>query len=409
MPTYFYKAKNLKGEEKSGVLVAEDPRHLSQLLRKEGYFLISLKESEKEKKSKFGFSKLSFFQNLIGVSLTEKLFFTRNLEVMIRTGVPLPRAFEILASQTKSEKFKKALLQISQSIIKGKSLSEALGAFEEIFPSLYQETLKVGEETGKVEDALRILATQMEREHNLKSRVKTAMVYPTIVLCMTLVIGIFMMVFAIPKLKAAFEELNVELPFTTRLVLNSADFLTKNWPLALLMGGGLIFIGFSVLKSKKGGKFKSKITLKIPILSKIVRETNSALALRTLSSLLAAGVPIVRGLKVASGALTNFYFKKSFLEAAKVVEKGGRLSQALKPYQDLYSPMVLQMMEVGEETGETSRVLEELADFYEEEVSNALQKLSSIIEPILIMIIGGIVGFFAVSMFQPMFSIMQGL
>ena len=409
MPTYFYKAKNLKGEEKSGVLVIEDPRHLSQILRKEGYFLISLKESEEKKKSKFGFSKLSFFQNLIGVSLTEKLFFTRNLEIMIRTGVPLPRAFEILASQTRSGKFKRALLQISQSIIKGESLSEALGTFEEIFPSLYQETVKVGEETGKVEDALRILTTQMEREHSLKSRVKTAMVYPAIVLCMTLVIGIFMMVFVIPKLKAAFEELNIELPFTTRLVLNSADFLTKNWPLALLMGGGLIFIGFSVLKSKKGGKFKSKVTLKIPILSKIVRETNSALALRTLSSLLAAGVPTVRGLKVASGVLTNFYFRKSFLEAAKVVEKGERLSQALKPYQDLYSPMVLQMMEVGEETGETSRVLEELADFYEEEVKNALQKLSSIIEPILIIIIGGIVGFFAVSMFQPMFSIMQGL
>jgi type IV pilus assembly protein PilC len=410
MPTYFYKAKNLKGEEKSGVLVAQDERHLARVLRKKGYFLVSVEreESAKEKK-KFEISKLILFQNLFGVPLAEKLFFTRNLEVMIRTGVPLPRAFEILASQAKNQKFKNALLQISQDIIKGKALSEALGAFGEIFPTLYQETLKVGEETGKVEDALSILSLQMEREHALKSRIKTAMVYPTIVLCMTFAIGIFMMVFAVPKLKAAFEELNVELPFTTRVILSFADFFSFHWPLALLIGAGLIFVGLSVARSKKGGRFKSKIALKIPILSKIVRETNSALALRTLSSLLAAGVPIVRGLKVASGALTNFYFKKSLLEASKIVEKGGKLSQALKPYQDLYSPMVLQMMEVGEETGETSRVLEELANFYEEEVTNALQKLSSVIEPILIMIIGGVVGFFAVSMFQPMFSIMGGI
>jgi type II secretory pathway component PulF len=409
MPRYFYKAKNLKGEEESGVLIAQDPSHLAKILRKKGYFLISIEKGDEKKERKFEASLLNFLEKFLGVPLTEKLFFTRNLEVMIRTGVPLPKAFQILSEQTRTKKFQKTLKEISERIIKGESLSGAISAFPEIFPRLYQETLKVGEETGKLEDALKILSIQMEREHNLRSRIKTAMVYPTMVLCMTFVIGIFMMIFAVPKLKTAFEELNVKLPFTTRLILSFADFLTKRWPIAILIAAGLIFISVTVLRSKKTGRFKSALLLKIPVISKIVKQTNSALTLRTLSSLLAAGVPIVRSLEVASGALTNFYFKESLVKAAKVVEKGGRLSEALRPYQALYSPMVLQMMEVGEETGETAEVLEKLADFYEQEVTSATQKLSATIEPILIMIVGGIVGFFAISMMQPMFSIMGGI
>lgn len=409
MPRYFYKAKNLKGKEESGVLDAENPSHLAKILRRKGYFLISVKEEGRRKKRKFEISKLNFLEKLIGVSLTEKLFFTRNLEVMIRTGVPLPRAFEILSAQTKNKRFKKVLKEISAKIIKGENLSDSLSAFPKVFPILYQETLRVGEETGKLEESLKILGNQMEREHGLKSRIKAAMIYPVIVLSMTFVIGVLMMIFAVPKLKTAFEELNVKLPFTTRMILAFADFLIKKWPLALLIAFGLISLSIFALRGERGGKFKSKLTLKIPIVSKIVKQTNSTLVLRTLSSLLAAGVPIVRSLEVASGALTNFYFKKSLVEAAKIVEKGEKLSRALRPYENLYSPMVLQMMEVGEETGGTSGVLEKLADFYEEEVTNTTQKLSSIIEPILIMIIGGIVGFFAISMMQPLFSIMGGM
>jgi len=410
MPKYFYKAKNLRGEEESGILAAEDLSHLAQILRKKGFFLIEAKrEGEEEKKGKIEIPKVNIFGRIFGIPLTEKLFFTRNLEVMIRSGVPLPRAFEILASQAKTGKFKRVLKEISGRIIKGESLVNALGNFPKIFPTLYQETVKVGEETGKIEDALRILSTQMEREHSLKSRIKAAMIYPVIVLGMTFAIGIFMMVFAVPKLKAAFEELNVELPFTTQLILSFADFLTKKWPLAVLLFGVLTFLAVLVLRTKKAGKFKSKLVLNIPIVSKLSREANSALALRTLSSLLSAGVPIVRALEVGAGALTNFYFQESLKEAAKIVEKGEKLSEALRPYQDLYSPMVLQMMKVGEETGETARVLEKLADFYEQELQTATQKLSSVIEPILIIIIGGIVGFFAISMMQPMFGIMSGI
>ncbi|GAI45469.1 unnamed protein product, partial [marine sediment metagenome] len=179
--------------------------------------------------------------------------------------------------------------------------------------------------------------------------------------------------------------------------------------LALLIIFALVSIVVLGLRSKKGGKIWDTIVLKIPIVSNIVRQTNTTLCLRILGSLLRAGVPVVRALEVTSGALSNFYFKCSLSEAAETVKKGGRLSRALRAYEEIYSPMVLQMMEVGEETGETSEVLEKLADFYEEELSNTTKRLSSIIEPILILIIGGVVGFFAVSMMQPIFGIMGGM
>jgi len=409
MPIYFYKARNFKGEEESGILDAQNSSHLARILRKKGYFLISAEKKGSKEKRKFKLPDLSFLEKFVTVSLSEKLFFTRNLRVMIKTGVSLPRAFKILSDQAKDKKFKKALGTISEKIAKGESLSDSLGIFPEIFSNLYQETLKVGEETGSLESSLKVLSDQMEKEYNLKSKIKGAMLYPLIVLGLAMAMGVFMFVFIIPNLKVVFGEMGIDLPFTTKIIFAFAGFLTKNWPVALLIIGLLIFVLITVLKSRKGEKFKSRLILKLPIVSKITRQTNSALSLRTLSSLLKAGVPIVRALEITSKTLTNFYFRESLAKTAKVVEKGEKLSQALRPYQNLYSPMVYEMIEIGEETGETSEVLEGLADFYEEEVINALEKLSSTIEPILILIIGGVVGFFAVSMFQPIYSIMGGV
>ena len=405
---YSYKAKNLKGEQESGVLEAESRQEAINAIRQKGYFLVAL-SSPSENKPRVNLSILNIFSGFTKVGLAEKLFFTRNLGVMIKTGVALPKAFEMLSVQAKSKKFKQALEAIANRIVKGENMSSAMATFPDIFPSMFQETLKVGEETGKLEDALVILAEQLYRENNLKSKIKSAMVYPIIVLSMAFLIGILMMVFAIPKMKQTFMDLGIQLPITTRMVLALADFLTNQWYLALLLVFGL-FCLFSILaRLKKGGRLVSWFLLKVPIISGLVKKTNSALTLRTLSSLLKAGVSVVKTLEVASGALSNYYFKTSLKEGAKLVEKGVKISEALKPYKKIYPMMVLQMLEVGEETGETSDVLGKLANFYEEEVLSATERLSSIIEPILILFVGGAVGFFAVAMMQPMFSIMSGI
>jgi len=407
MPNYFYKAKNIKGEEKQGFLEAINFSHLAQLLREQEYFLIFADDKSLEKKKKK--FEWNIFSGLFRISMKERLFFTKNLALMIKTGVPLPRAFEILIRQAKAKKFKEIIKKVSQNIIKGESLSEALSHFPETFPLLFQETLKVGEETGKIEDSLNILARQMEREYNLKSQIKTAMVYPLVVLFVGLIIGIMMFAFVVPNLKVVFEEFKVNLPFATKTMFFFSDFLIKQWFPVILICFVLIFIITMGLKKGKGGKFISKIILITPILSKISKDINSALMLRILSSLFAAGVPIIYSLKITSGSLGNFYFKSSLIEAANLVKKGKKFSQALEQYENLFSPLVLEMIKVGEETGETSQVLETLADFYEKEVNATLEKLSSIIEPILIVVIGAVVGFFAISMLQPIFSITSGI
>jgi len=405
MPLYSYKAKNLQGKKESGVLNALDTSHLAKILRQKGYFLLFSKEQLGELKKKRNFLEFNILQRFIKVSLKEKLFFTKNLAVMIKTGVSLPRAFEVLSKQSKAKNLKTALQKISERIIKGENLSNALGSFPKIFPKIYQETLKVGEETGKIEESLNVLALQMEREYSLKSDVKTAMAYPLIVLILALLIGILMFLFIVPKMQDAFRELEIELPFITRFLLSFSSFLISNLILFILILLVLIIVSTYFLKSKIGKRLKDSLILKIPLISKITKQVNSALVLRTLSSLLGAGVPIVRSLEVAAGSLKNSYFQESLIEASIVIEKGKKLSKALEPYQNLYLPMVLEMIKVGEETGETPKVLGKLADFYEKEVTATTKKLSSIIEPFLIVIIGGAVGFFAIAMLRPIFSI----
>jgi type IV pilus assembly protein PilC len=196
----------------------------------------------------------------------------------------------------------------------------------------------------------------------------------------------------------------VSLPFTTQIILAVADFMSKQWFLSLLAGAGLVLIIYFAATIKGLKKPKSWLILRIPLLAPLAKKMNSALMLRTLSSLFKSGVPIIRALNITASSLNNYYFQRGLQEAALKIEKGRKLAEALKPYEFLYPVGVLQMVEVGEETGETAEVLRKLAEFYEEDVTAATEQLSSVIEPFLILFIGGIVGFFAISMMQPMFS-----
>ena len=405
MPKYFYTAKSLKGESKKGTLETKDIHQLAKKLREEGFILIKAEaETEVAKKRKFEIS-LSFG----GVSLTEKIFFTRNLRVMLTSGISLPRALHILAGQSKSKKFKMALLEAREEIAKGKSFSESFSKHSDIFSELFLSMVKVGEESGTLEEVLKTLSRQMERENDLKSKIKGAMIYPAVIICAMFGIGVMMLILVVPQLAETFEALEVELPATTKLVIGLGTFLVEKWYLFLLFLVLFVFIFWRVLKTKKGKAVIDALLLKIPVISSIVGKTNSASMVRTLSSLISSGVPIVRSLEVVSGTLGNVYFKESIREAAEKVRKGEKLSQALKPYQNLYPLIVIQMIAVGEETGETSNILAQLADFFEEEVGRTTKNLASIIEPVIMLIIGAAVGFFAISMVQPMYSMLGAI
>jgi len=404
MPRFFYTAQSLQGERKSGVLEAKDEHQLARILRQEGLVLIRAESKEKLAKKKL---KISF--PFFGVSLTEKIFFAKNLRVMITAGLPLPRALETLAKQSKSQKFKRALLNIKDEIIKGKSFSDSLQKYPDIFSELFQSMVRVGEESGTLEDVLKTLSQQMEREYELKSKIKGAMIYPAVIICAMIGIGILMLVMVVPKLAETFEELEIELPLTTRLVIGLGNFLAQKWYLAVIILFILIFLSRQTMKTKAGKRIIDTLLLKIPIISPIIRKINSAYTARTLSSLITAGVPIVKSLEITSETLGNIYYKSAVATVAEKVRKGEKISEALKPYENIYPPIVIQMVAVGEETGETSNVLNHLAEFFEEEVSNTTKNLASVIEPVIMIVIGGAVGFFAVSMIQPIYAMLRAL
>jgi type IV pilus assembly protein PilC len=403
MPRYLYTAQSLQGERQSGEMEATDIHHLSSQLKEKGFILISA-EREGLQKEESGIQ-LPFG----GVSLTEKMFFVRNLRVMTIAGLPLPKALEALTKQTKNEKFKSALLKIREKIARGKTLSSALADYPDIFSEIFQSMVKVGEESGTLDQVLETLNMQMEKEHNLRSKIRGAMIYPAVIICAMIGVGILMLVTVIPTLGETFEELGIELPATTKAIIGLANFMTTKWQF-IIVGIAILVILFSQgIKNEEIKKVIDKLMLKIPVFSQIVRNSSSAYMLRTLSSLIKAGTPLPRSLEITSGILGNYYFKNAIAEGAKRVRKGEKLSEVLRGYKNVYPSVVVQMMAVGEETGETSEILGKLADFFEEEVSNTTKNLASIIEPFLMLIIGAAIGFFAVSMIQPMYSMLGAI
>jgi len=405
MPNFFYIAKSLEGQTKSGTLPAKDTRELAQKLKTEGLILIKASLEEEKEKKGFEFS-LSAFG---GIPLTEKMMFARNLRVMIAAGLPLPRALRILGDQTPFPKFKTALHEIAEDIVRGTSFSKALAKHPDVFPEIFQSMVKVGEEGGTLEQVLRILTQQMEREHEVKSKIKGALIYPTVIIIAMICIGILMLVVVVPKLAETFEELNVELPPATKFVIAVGTFLANYWYLLPVIVLFLLILIKIILTAPAGKRVIDALTLKIPIIAPIIKKTNSAYTVRTLGSLITSGVPIVRSLEVTSGALGNVYYKEALTESAEQVRKGAKLSEILKSYQNLYPTLVIQMVEVGEETGQTSEILAQLANFFEEEVTNATKNITAIIEPVIMLVIGAAVGFFAISMIQPMYSMLGAI
>jgi type IV pilus assembly protein PilC len=406
MPKYSYTAKSLAGESKSGVAEAKNEHELARILHQEGYILISSDIGGK-KRRKISFDVSIPFLNK--VSLKEKVIFTRNLQIMISAGISLPRALNTLSEQTKSKRFKKVLLKTSEKIIQGKSFSEAIDGYPDIFSELFVNMVRVGEESGTLESVLGVLVRQMERQNELSSKIKGAMAYPLVIIAAMIGIGVIMLIFVIPQLAETFEDLNIELPLTTRIVIFIGTNLARFWYLLPVVVLLLMFLTRAALKTASGKLLFDSLVLKAPLISPIIRKTYSAYTVRTLGSLISSGVPIIRSLEITSGTLTNTYYKRAIGGASEQVKKGAKLSQFLQNYQDIYPSVVVHMIAVGEETGRMADMLQKLADFFEEEVAQATKNLSSVIEPILMIIIGGVVGFFVISMVQPMYGMIQTL
>jgi len=410
MPQFFYTAVSHQGQRTSGIKEAANSSELAKLLREEGFILTSVKAAQKDYSDNSTFKRISGIFRIFGrISLAEKMLFARHLSVMVKAGFSLNKALQVLAAQTKNSRFAKIIADLEESVRKGNSFGDSLTKYPDVFSDLFVNMVRVGETSGSLDENLNLLAIQMKKDYTLLSKVKGAMMYPAVILVAMIGVGVAMMVFVMPKLMAVFTELNVPLPLATQVILNISKFLSENWLPVLIVLIAVIVSTRIFLRTKQGKIVEDKLILKMPIFGNISKKVNSARMARTFSSLIESGVSIVRTLEITSGTLTNVFFQRSLLEAAKEVQKGEPLSAILAKFSDLYPPLVTQMIQVGEETGTLGDITKRLAEFHEEEVANITKNLSSIIEPILMVIIGAAVGFFAISMIQPMYSMMNSL
>ncbi|MDD4901948.1 MAG: type II secretion system F family protein [Patescibacteria group bacterium] len=364
----------------------------------------NLGQTAEEKKS-FSRTLGDLWFDLQGVSIREKLVFIQNLSVMIKAGIPVLASFRTLAEQTESKNFSRIIKQVALKLEQGSSLSESMKMYPRVFNELFINMIGSGEVSGKLEEVLAQLHLQTKKQYELTSRIKGAMTYPLIVVMAMIGIGIFMMIFVIPKITSVFTESNVPLPLLTRILIDTSNFLANNWLLSLAGALVLIFAIWAVLRTEKGQYFFQGIILRLPIIGPITKKINLARFSRTAGSLLKTDVMIVNAFRITANVVSNHHYRRVILEISEQIKKGGQINEIIKNYPRFFPPMVTQMITVGEQTGEVSNILADLAEFYEGEVDQTMQNLPSIIEPVLILLLGLGVGAIAVAIIMPMYSL----
>ena len=408
MPKFVYKGEAKTGESVEKTVEAEDRYAVYDIARKSDHTVLSIKEHKML--SLRGLLNVQKINVLISrVSGDEIVMLTRNLSAMLRAGLPLSRSLSISERQTKNPRLKKILASVKENINSGQQLHEAITEYPRTFSKLYVAMVRAGEESGGLSDALDTIGVQMERSSNLKKKIRGAMIYPSIIIIVMFIIGVLMMIFVVPTLTSTFKDIGVELPLTTRIIITISDFLSQNTILALGLMVGAVASLIALYRTSSGRRGIEWTLLRLPVIGGLVKETNAARTGRTLASLLKAGVDVVGALSITEDVVQNSYYQTIVHEAAVRVEKGKPLSEIFIEKERLYPVMFGEMVAVGEETGQIAVMLEDVADFFESEVERKTKDLSTIIEPVLMVIIGSVVGLFALAMIAPIYSISDSI
>jgi type IV pilus assembly protein PilC len=399
-----YKAIKNSGEIYEGIREASDKFSLNKDLKSEGETLISATNSDS---APFLLKIRKIFGMFNPIPIHQRIIFAKNLGAMINAGLSVSKSLSVLEKQIKNKKFQNIISSINLDIKKGLSLSESFKLHPDVFSDLFIAMTKAGEESGNLSGSLKIVSSQMEGSYKLKSKIRGAMMYPAIIVVVMLVVGILMMIFVVPGIVATFKELNTDLPATTKVIISLSDFFKFHSVLSAIIILFVILGTYLFSLSKIGKKIIDMCILKIPVISILIKEINSARTARTLSSLLSAGVPFAESITITGNVIQNSYFKNILFEAKTRVEKGENISAVFLENTEFYPVFVGEMINVGEETGKLPAMLLEVATFYEESVEQKTKDMSTIIEPILMIIIGAAVGFFALSMIAPIYSVMD--
>lgn len=399
------KTLDTQGTYHDDVVDVADTAALYREIREKGRTLINAEEIKAP--SFFPRFKISLFSNK--VKMIDKITFARNLGSMIDAGLPMSRALSVMEKQTRQKYFKQVIANLNRGISQGRTLSDSMKDYENVFPTLMTSMVKAGEESGSLSQALRLVASQMDNSYHLTRKIKGAMVYPVIILVVMIIIGFFLLTYVVPVLSATFKNLHADLPLPTKIVVGVSDFLIGN---LLLTIGAIVVIVVGIYlfsKTTQGKRTWHYILLHIPIIGVMTKEINSARMARTLASLLSAGVDIVVATKITADVVQNVFYKEVMAIVEQRIQKGEPMAKVFGEKQHLYPAFVEEMVSVGEETGQLSQMLLGVATFYENDIDQKTKDMSSVIEPFLMVFIGLAVGFFAVAMIMPIYSLSNNL
>ncbi len=413
MPTFSYKALDKGGKEIKGSIEATGEEAVVERLRSMGYFVTQVN------RSKQGVGQVDIFDipliRSLGkiitrgkVSLRHVSAFSRQLATLIGAGLPLLRSLQILQEQVEDKNLKEALDGITASVEGGSSLSEAMAKYPKIFNRLYVNMVKAGEIGGALEQVLDRLALFQEKSQAVRSKVKGAMWYPAVVISIAMTVVAVILIWVVPNFETMFEGFGAELPGPTRILINISDALVTNWYLIPVFIVGMIILYKVVSSTNTGRYFLDKAFLKLPIFGSIIQKSAVARFSRTFGTLLDTGVPILQTLIIVKDTSGNEVVSRAMIDIHASIRDGDTVSEPMKQF-SIFPPLVVHMIAVGEETGALDKMLIKVADAYEREVDDAVDGLAKLIEPLLIVGLGGVIGAIVVCLYLPIFSISNAI
>ena len=403
-----YTAVNRQSKTVNGEIEAADKEAVGQLLAKQGYKPLLIKEH------RGGFDPNNIQIHLPGtkrVKTRDMVIFTRQLSTMINAGVPLVRSLATLRTQTESKRLQEVLDAVSKDVESGVNLADSLEKHKEVFGPIYTNMVRAGEAGGILDEILKRLALQQEKDASIRKKIRGAMAYPSVLLVITVIAFFALMLFVVPKIGKIVTDLSegkAGLPPYTQFLLNLSDFMVNYWYIVLGLAVGAAILVRRYIKTPKGRVRFDALLLKTPVVKTLVSKVAIARFARIFSSLMGAGVSVLDSISITAGAIGNKIIERELLEAGKAVTAGQQLSEPLSQ-SSIFPPIVSQMLAVGEETGQTDTILIKVADFYEEEVDTLVESMSSIIEPVMIVVMGGMVGLIAASVLGPISSLSQNI
>ncbi len=402
MATFSYTVRDAAGQTRSGTSEAENAEILRRRLQEQGFTVADITQTAAGKKRAAG-------GGWGRVKLADLSIFCRQFSTMIDAGVSLVRALDVLAEQTQNPKLRRILIDIQQEVESGQTLSKAMSKYPKTFNNLFIGLIRAGEVGGVLEEALQRLSGFLEKDMELRRKVKAALTYPVIVVVVAVGIVVGLTTFIVPKFVELFRDLGVkELPAMTQVLVDFSDFLKTRWWMGLI----IIVVSYMAIKyfgtTRVGRRVIDRIKLKVPVFGKLHHKIALARFSRTLGTLLVSGVPILQALETVAGTVGNGIIAEAVMQARARIREGDRINDPLEKSR-MFPPMVVHMISIGEESGALDSMLGKIAEFYEQEVEATLQSLTSAIEPVLIVLLGFCVGFIVIAMFMPLIQVIQNL